>query len=493
MRAIRTYLFVFLLVLPVNLTIGQPVRYHDGGQDHNCFSILVGRNASEDGAVLFAHMEDDFGKQLVNWYIKDAEFHHEGEQVTLKNGGLYPQVEKTAKVFWLEIPGMDFSDSYMNEYGVVLASNSCASREDDAEISEGGISYGLRRLMAERAQSAREAVEIGGALVERFGYTGSGRTYSIADSKEAWTMAVVKGKHWVAQRVPDNSVMVLPNNYTIEEIDLSDSDNFMASPDIIDYAIERGWYDPSRDGEFNFRNAYAAENSLSHPGNTSRAWGAYHLFNMPFGINDSFPYSFQPNEKVSKEKLMDIFAYHYEGTELDKSKLYTEGSPYELNGSMICGKASVYGFVAECRSWLPVAIGTVMWLAPQWPDIQPFTPWYCGINEIPDGFAKEGYLKDLSDHYNPPEDIHERYDGHAFWSYVRLSEWVNEDYAKRIKPLARSKEKIERKLLKRQYRNEKMIKRMYKKDPDAAINFLNEYTAVWAKISWKRADKYLKK
>jgi dipeptidase len=388
---------------------------------------------------------------------------------------------------------MDFSDSYLNEYGVCVASNSCASREKDPEITDGGISYRLRGIMAERATTAREAVIIGGALVEQFGYTGSGRTYCIADANEAWTMAVVRGKHWVAQRVPDNQVMVLPNNYTIAKIDLNDKANFLACNDLIDYAISKGWYDPDTDGEFNFREAYAAENSLSHPGNTSRAWGAYHKFNMPFDRDDPFPYSFVPKEKVSKEMLMNIFAYHYEGTELDKSENYTKGSPYELNGSMICGKASVYGFVAECRNWMPVDIGTVMWLAPQWPDIQPFIPWYCGITSIPEGFAKEGYLKDLSNHYEPPADIHDRYDEHAFWAFVELSDWVNEAYGNRIVKLRKQKHKLESKLLKKQDKIENIALKMYEDNPEKANEMLTSISSGLATNTWKKAKKNLKK
>ena len=34
----------------------------------NCFSMLVGKNASVDGSVMFAHNEDDSGEQLVNYY-----------------------------------------------------------------------------------------------------------------------------------------------------------------------------------------------------------------------------------------------------------------------------------------------------------------------------------------------------------------------------------------------------------------------------------------
>ncbi len=488
MKKLHSLIWIFIVLFSIQSGFSQTQNKSEI-EGFNCYTIMVGKEASDDGSVLFAHIEDDFGKQLVNWYIKKAEVYHEGEQIELKNGGLFAQVEKTAKMLWLEIPGMDFSDSYLNEYGVCIASNSCSSREKDPDITDGGISYRLRGLMAERATTAREAVIIGGALVEQFGYTGSGRTYSIVDANEAWALSVVRGKHWVAQRIPDNQVMVLPNNYTIQEIILEDDENFLACPDLIDYAIKKEWYDPSTDGSFNFRKAYAAENSITHPGNTSRAWGAYHKFDMPFAQDDIFPFSFIPKEKISKEKLMDIFAYHYEGTELDISENYTLGSPYEMNGSMICGKATVYGFVTECRNWLPVDIGTVMWLAPQWPDIQPFIPWYCGISKIPDGFAKQGYLNDLSDHYNPPEDIHDHYDGHAFWSFVELSSWVNEDYGKRITKLRKQKLRLEKKLLKKQPKFEKIALKKYSKDPASANEMLNNITSGLATYSWKMSNK----
>jgi len=37
-------------------------------------------------------------------------------------------------------------------------------------MAKQGIQHNLRRIVSERAQSAREAVKIAGALVERYGY-----------------------------------------------------------------------------------------------------------------------------------------------------------------------------------------------------------------------------------------------------------------------------------------------------------------------------------
>lgn len=77
-----------------------------------------------------------------------------------------------------------------------------------------GIGYGLRRLVAERARSAREAVEIAGALIEEFGYT-SGRSYQFCDKNEAWVFQIPTGRRYVAKRIPDDHVYMIPNNYTI--------------------------------------------------------------------------------------------------------------------------------------------------------------------------------------------------------------------------------------------------------------------------------------
>ena len=453
------------LLVVVLVALGAAMTIVSGQDGMNCFTILAGKNATADGSVLFAHNEDDYGKQLVNWFVMPRKHYPEGSELILKGGGRTGQPETTWGGIWLEIPGMDFSDSYLNDQGVCISSNSCSSREDKPEITDGGIGYNLRQIMAERATSAREAVEIGGRLIGKFGYTGSGRTYCIADTKEAWAMAVVKGKHWVARRIPDDQVMVMPNNYTIREVDLTDTQNCLGSPDIVEYAVKRGWYKPETDGPFSFRDAYAAKNSIRHPGNVPRAWGAYHLLNAGFAIGDDFPFTFTPPAKVTKQALMEILRYHYEGTELDKTDGYKKGSPYKLNGTTISGVGTVYGFVTELRSWLPTDIGCVMWLAPQWPDIQPFLPMYAGIRRMPAAYCRPGYLNSLADHYSPPADIHERNDQHAFWAFVEFSELMNGNYGPNIGWVRKNNLKIERKLLAMQPAIEKKLLKIQGKSP----------------------------
>ena len=336
----------------------------------NCFSILAGREATIDESVMFAHNEDDVGEQVVNWYKVPSLKHSANEVLILKNGGTSVQPEQTNSYLWMEMPGMNFSDTYMNQYGVCIGSDACLSREINGELTNGGIGYSLRKIMVERSNTAREAVKIGGELVSNFGYTSSGRTYCIADPNEAWMLSVVNGKHWIAQRIPDNHVAVIPNYYTITEIDLSDTLNFLGSPDIIEYAMVNGWYDPD-EGPFIFSKVYSAPRSLNSKGNIYRMWRGVNLLSEKnWNIEDEFPFSFKPRRKIGITDFTEVLRDHYEGTDL-----YSKNqNPHISRHRSICANTTQYGFVAQLRSNMPVEIGAVLWIAPRRPCIQSFIP-----------------------------------------------------------------------------------------------------------------------
>ncbi|GHV46897.1 hypothetical protein FACS1894204_09450 [Synergistales bacterium] len=99
------------------------------------------------------------------------------------------------KLFWSEarqyVRDGRFSscDFYVNGYGVVICSDNCSpSREDRPDLTEGGVGYGIRRVTAERAKSAYNAVEVAAELMDRYGYIDSGRSYHFADKDEIWVI-----------------------------------------------------------------------------------------------------------------------------------------------------------------------------------------------------------------------------------------------------------------------------------------------------------------
>lgn len=475
-------LATFLLLLPFLSSFGQEVL----PPDYNCFTVLVGKNASVEGTLLYGHNDDD-GFQLVNYYVEPRRNHPVGTKQTLQNGGSIPQVATTNKFFWMEVPGMEVSDGFMNEYGVCIGSNYCGSRETEEDISQGGILYDLRIIMAQRAKTAREAIHIAGSLLEELGYTGSGRSYCISDREEAWVLSVVKGRRWAAARVPDDEVMVLPNYYPIAEMDLQDTMNYLGSDDLISYAQQRGWYDPGKEGKFNFRSAYAAKGALSNTGNTGRAWSAYATLEEDYKRDDHFPFSFKPKYKVSKQKLMELLAGHSQGMEgMDQTESCTIGNPYELNEGMICNGGTIYSFVVESRPWMPVEIGTVMWLAPRRCDVQPFIPWYCGITKVPENYAKKGYLQSMQDHYTPPSDIHQMTKDLAYWNFEVLSANINNDFVQKFPVALARKNKMESSLLEAQAEFEEKALKKYQSNPKKGIEMITRYSNQQANKSYQQ-------
>lgn len=460
--------------------------------EYNCFSVLVGKDASVDGNLLYGHNDDD-GFQLVNYYVVPRKNYPEGAELTLQSGAKIPQVKTTNKYMWMEVPGMEVSDGFMNEFGVCIGSNYCGSRETESDTIDGGILYDLRIIMAQRAKTAREAVEIAGALIEKLGYGGSGRSYCISDREEAWVLSAVRGRRWAAARVPDDEVMILPNYYPIAEMDLQDSDNYLGSPDLISYAQKRGWYDPIINRPFNFREAYAAEGAIKNRGNTGRAWSAYSTLDEDYSRDDNFPFSFKPKEKVSKEKLMELLAGHSQGMQgMDKTESCTIGNPYELNEGMICNGGTIYSFVVESRPSMPTEIGTLMWLAPRRCDVQPFIPWYCGVTSVPDNYAKEGYLNSMQDHYTPPADIHEMSRDLAYWNFEVLSANINSDFIDKYPIALAKKVEMEASLIKAQDKFEQKVLKVYSRDPERAIEMITDYSNLQAKKSYKQTVKLLK-
>jgi len=472
------YFFIFLSFIFTQILSSQTYKEDSG---YNCYSILVGRQASVDGSVMLAHNEDDWGDRVVNLYKVPAQKYSPADSVTLRRHGKLSQVPQTQAYLWLEMPGLEFSDSYINEYGVTITSDACPSKEDQPEITDGGIGYQLRRLMAERAQTAREAVKIGAALVEKFGYVSSGRTYSIAGPKETWMLAVVKGKHWVARRVPDNQVAIIPNYYTIDYINLKDTVNFMGSPDIIDYAVKRGWYKPETDGKFNFRKVYGSPKSLENIVNKARHWVILnHLSKKKYDIDDEFPFSFVPKQAVDLFMLFEQLRNHYEGTEFDLTG-GKQGNPHKQKTMSVCSMTNQYGFVAQLRNNMPKETAHVLWWAPRRPCTSAFVPLYPSMNEVEECYTTDSWEEALKNHFNKIEDFQKAFPDNSYHVLNRFVKIYDAHYFTKGLKRRQKMKKLETKLLNNQSRFEAKILRKLRKTPEKVPELLRKYSFKYLK------------
>jgi dipeptidase len=433
-----------------------------------CYSVVVGKHATQDGAVIIAHNEDDWGPQLVNHHKVPRMRHAPGSTVTLRNGGTVEQVDQTWAYIWSELPGMRFSDSFVNEWGVTVTSDNCPSREDKPDLTDGGIGAMLRRLIAQRATSARHAVLLAGELVERFGYVDSGRTYVIGDPNEGWLFCAVNGKHWLAQRVPDDHVAMVANTYSVREVSLDDEDHVLACEDIVAYARSRGWYDPQKDGAFDFAAAYASPQAASHPSNIGRQWsGLCYVTRKSIEPGPDLPFSVPPRHRLSVTDVMRILRH-------DKS----DGTPARVDSPFVCSLCqgeTRTSFVAQLRPIQPLDIGVVYWVTLAPPRTSFYIPFHLGSAQFPAGFCLESVRPSAEAFDAKVEAPFAVHPFEPFWMFTNLRQKVVDD-AVAMKTLRHQAEGIERQAVAMQPSIEQAARVLYRTDRGAATQLLENYS-----------------
>lgn len=475
--------FIFSFVLFVSFIFSyEAANNRDSGQSQlNCYTILVGKKASTDGSVIIAHNEDDYDDIIVN--VRKIAPRNYGPEVkiNLGHGGFYQTEGQTNGFLWIEATGQEFADSFINDYGVVITSNSCPSREEREDLTDGGLGYMLRRILAEKAGSAREAVRLAGELIEKYGYRSSGRTYSIADKNEAWMMAVIRGRHWFAQRVPDAEVAIIPNFYTIRQIRFDDPENFMGSPDIIDYAIKNGWYDEKRDGPFDFKKTFFRPGYRQpvFDGNTLRMWrGLSLLSRQKWEIDGNYPFSFKPACKITPKMLMALLRDHYEGTAYDATSGYQQGSPNKTKFRTICTASTINSFVTCLNGQKPEPVSILTWLAFGKPDTTIYLPIYYGLEALPpaagSGSNSHDYEQLYEQHFNPGDIKADK--GRLLSTSVRQYEHLVEaNYGQMIEQVRKKLEPVEKQYLDSSQLFETKFSSLFSTDKKAAQKLLNDY------------------
>jgi dipeptidase len=452
--------------------------YHAFGQsksETNCFTILVGRKASTDGSVFMAHNEDDLNDHNYVDLHKVPRIRHEiGEkQYFLYNTDSIPEVAETYAYFW--ITGSKYiEEQYLNEWGVAVTSNSSQSK---VQNGNGRIGHNLRKIVIERARTAREAVRIAGSIVDTYGYASSGRVYFMVDPNEAWVFEVANGKHWIARRVPDDQVVIVPNYYIIDNFNKADTLNYLASPDIVEYAVMNGWYDPRTGKTFNFRKVYGHGNRMDAVWNIDRKLAILNqLSDRQYKFNDDFPFSFKPKRKISLQALMTALQNHYEGLVFgNKTGTPHHPSNFGVKDPLtICNIYNDYSCVTQLRNWLPPEIGNVNWIAPRYPCIQPFIPWYCGISKISGNFEKETWNDALANFNNKNRNFIELYPDHACWVFDAFANKMDSCYVKEIKSIGKWKADFQKDIFKTVGREEAGIIDTYRSDPERALRELTD-------------------
>ncbi|MBT4483389.1 MAG: hypothetical protein HOC71_06900, partial [Candidatus Latescibacteria bacterium] len=327
-------------------------------------------------------------------------------------------------------------------------------------------------------------------FVQKFGYAVSGRTMVICDSEEGWLVSLVNGKHWVAARVPDDMVALISNTYTIREVDLSDTLNYLGSPDLIEYAVKRGWYNPD-DGPFSFEKAYADPKTRISEGNTHRQWSGLRLLSrehVQLPEDERLPFAVKPKALLTVKDITCVLRDHYEETPYEPVAGYETRAAHKRHTSTICSPVTNSSSVFQLRSGMPVEIGAVWWLAMWQPCSTPYIPLYAGMDEVPEQL---GISSESSG--NSPFCITSFDFGSYYRVFSDLSGWVDNDYAARIPRLKSCWRTLEETSYNFQPTFEAYLLNQWNTEPAHALELLSRYSHGIVARAFQQAKELMRK
>jgi secernin len=218
-----------------------------------CDTLVALGSVTQDGSVILAKNSDREPNEAHEVLVIPRQSYPNGN--TLKCTYIeIPQARETfavllSKPFW-----MWGAEMGSNEHGVTIG-NEAVFTKIPYQIGPALTGMDLLRLALERSDSARSAVDLITGLLDQYGQGGNcgfaskfyyHNSFLIADPREAWVLETAD-RHWAAFKV--ESFYTISNAITIgKEWDL-------ASKDLVEHALERGWCKSKRD--FHFASCYS--------------------------------------------------------------------------------------------------------------------------------------------------------------------------------------------------------------------------------------------
>ena len=477
-----------------------------------CTNFLVGKKASADGSVFISYSADSYGMSGFVAHFPAA-YHPEGAMRDIyewdsgKYLGQIPEARRTYNVL-----------GNINEYQVAIAETTFGGRDELVDTA-GIMDYGSMIYIAlQRSRTAREAIDVMTSLVAEYGYCSSGESFSIADPDEAWILEMVgkagkeKGAVWVAVRIPDDCISAHANQARIRKFDMNDKENVRYSADVVEFARKMGYYNGS-DKDFDF----AAANCPADFGGLrycdARVWSFFNMFGaedmtkyLPWAQGDPtaepMPLYMKPKAPVSLQDMQRGMRDHYEGTPFDVTtdlgagpfnmpyrpsplSFKVDGKEY-FNERPISTFQTAFTFVAQLRSWLPDAVGGVMWFGADDANMVVFTPVYCCATMAPDCY-KECYADPLEFSWKS-----------SFWVFNWVSNMIYPKYSMVIDDMRALQNSLESSIYEQSKAVEQEALAVIGTSPKYAVEILTDFTcnsaentlAAWQKFGEKVIVKY---
>ena len=304
-----------------------------------CTTILVGKKASYDGSTMIARNDDSSNGKFT---AKKLQVIHPEDMPRIYKSVLSNfEVELPENPLqYTAMPNAVEGDGIWAAAGVNIENIGMTATETitsnarvlgaDPLVKDGFGEEDIVVITLPYIHSAKEGVKRLGLLLEQYGtYESNGIAFSDVDS--IWYMETIGGHHWIARKVPDESYVMMPNQFGIDEFDFEDAcsneNEYMCSKDLKEF-IEENHLNLSLNDHFNPRYAFGSHSDSDHVYNSPRAWYMGRYFNPatydwdnPHGkyspMSDELPWCLVPEKKITPSDVKYILSSHYQGTPYD--------------------------------------------------------------------------------------------------------------------------------------------------------------------------------
>ena len=204
----------------------------------------------------------------------------------------------------------------------------------------------------------------------------------------------------MARRVPDEAVVIAPNQFAMDSFDLDDAFGaqkaHLCSADLREF-IRDNRLDKNQNGAFNPRDVFGSRRDTDHVYNTPRAWfmGRWltprsHRWdgeNAEFRPeSDNIPWALVPDRKVDVEDVEYLLSAHYQGTPFNPYSAQDTGRRgiYRSIGINRTGVSTV----CQIRPWAPEAIRALEWVSFACTSFAAWLPVYTNTPSMPDFLSR---------------------------------------------------------------------------------------------------------
>ena len=218
-----------------------------------CDTMVAMHACTADGSVLFAKSSNREPNEAQALTFVPRQQHPEDSTVQCTYIDI-PQVRETNAVLLSRPFWMWGAEMGVNEFGVTIGNEAVYTKEPMQKMGR-LLGMDMMRLALERATTAQQALEIIIKLLGDYGQGGNcgfahkmfyHNSFIITDHEQAWVLETA-GEYWAAVKVKD--YYTISNGLTIgNQFDL-------ASPDLVEHAVDKGWC--RNKTEFDFARCYS--------------------------------------------------------------------------------------------------------------------------------------------------------------------------------------------------------------------------------------------